>query len=117
MEIKLTSSGDPSAIRKALLAGYFFQAACLQRSGEAYRTIKHGQNIFIHPASGICKERPKWVMYHELVLTSKEYMRQVTEIKPEWILEVAPHYFKRKEIEELEAASSGKRAPRPLSSQ
>ena len=34
-------------------------------------------------------------MYHELVFTSKEYMRQVVEIKPEWLVEIAPHYYVR----------------------
>jgi pre-mRNA-splicing factor ATP-dependent RNA helicase DHX16 len=26
-------------------------------------------------------------------------MRQVIEIKPEWLVEIAPHYYKKKEIE------------------
>ena len=29
------------------------------------------------------------VIYHELVMTTKEFMRSVVEIKPEWLLEVA----------------------------
>jgi pre-mRNA-splicing factor ATP-dependent RNA helicase DHX16 len=31
------------------------------------------------------------VVYHELVLTSKEFMRTVSEIKPDWLVELAPH--------------------------
>lgn len=27
-------------------------------------------------------------------------MRQVIEIKPEWLVEIAPHYYKRGDIEE-----------------
>jgi len=30
---------------------------------------------------------PKLVLWFELVLTSREYARQVMEIKPEWLLE------------------------------
>lgn len=26
-------------------------------------------------------------------------MRQVTEIKPEWLVEIAPHYYKQKDVE------------------
>ena len=26
-------------------------------------------------------------------------MRQVIEIKPDWLVEIAPHYYKKKEIE------------------
>ena len=40
------------------------------------------------------KELPKWVIYHELVFTTKEYMREIIEVKPEWLMEVAPHYYK-----------------------
>ena len=38
---------------------------------------------------------PKWVIYHELVYTTKEYMRSVIDINPEWLLEIAPHYYKQ----------------------
>lgn len=41
---------------------------------------------------------PRWVVYHELVLTSKEYMRIVSEIKSEWLVEIAPHFYSKKDI-------------------
>ena len=44
---------------------------------------------------GFSQELPRWLVYHELVFTSKEYMRQVLEIKPEWLVEIAPHYYVR----------------------
>lgn len=46
---------------------------------------------------------PRWVVYQELVLTSKEFMRTVSEIKPDWLVEVAPHMYSKKEIAELAA--------------
>ncbi|ORX91616.1 DUF1605-domain-containing protein [Basidiobolus meristosporus CBS 931.73] len=94
------NSSDTTPIKKALTAGFFCNAARLQRSGDAYRTAKHNQTVNIHPSSGLFEERPKWVMYFELVFTTREFMRQVTEIKPEWLLELAPHYYKAKDIEE-----------------
>ena len=33
--------------------------------------------MFIHPSSALFQRQPDWVIYHELVLTSKEYMREV----------------------------------------
>jgi pre-mRNA-splicing factor ATP-dependent RNA helicase DHX16 len=42
----------------------------------------------------------RWVIYHELVFTTKEYMRNVIEIKNDWLLEVAPHYYKERELED-----------------
>jgi pre-mRNA-splicing factor ATP-dependent RNA helicase DHX16 len=86
-------------VRKCVAAGFFYHAAKLQKNG-AYRTVKNPQTVSIHPSSGLAKEMPRWVVYHELVFTTKEYMRQVIEIKPEWLVEIAPHYYKRKEIED-----------------
>lgn len=58
-----------------------------------YRTLKNSHETHIHPSSLLFQEKPEWVIYHELVLTSKEYMRTVCEIKAEWLYEIAPHYF------------------------
>lgn len=116
-EVRSCSSNDISAIRKALLSGYFFQTACLQQNGESYRTIKHGQSIYIHPSSVLYKDRPKWLMYHELVLTTKEYMRQASEIKSEWLLDIAPHYFKARDIENLDRGNTAKKVPKTLGRQ
>ena len=35
------------------------------------------QPVFIHPSSALFQHQPQWVVYHELVLTTKEYMREV----------------------------------------
>ena len=40
------------------------------------------------------ERNPEWAVYHELVMTTKEYMREVLSIEPRWLLEVAPKYFK-----------------------
>ncbi|MBW0468522.1 hypothetical protein O181_008237, partial [Austropuccinia psidii MF-1] len=40
------------------------------------------------------------VLFYELVLTSKEYARQVMQLdKPEWLLQAAPHFFKPADLE------------------
>jgi pre-mRNA-splicing factor ATP-dependent RNA helicase DHX16 len=105
----LSNPGDPEAIRKAIASGFFYHAANLQKSG-AYKTVKNPQTVHIHPSSGLSEFMPRWVMYHELVLTTKEYMRVVSEIKPEWLAEIAPHYYSRKEIMEQAA----KKLPKAL---
>ena len=48
----------------------------------------------IHPNSSLFEDLPRWVIYHELVFTTKEYMRNTIEIENKWLLEVAPHYYK-----------------------
>ena len=54
----------------------------------------------IHPNSALFEDLPRWVIYHELVFTTKEYMRNTIEIENKWLLEVAPHYYKAKELED-----------------
>ncbi|KAJ3025529.1 UNVERIFIED_CONTAM: putative pre-mRNA-splicing factor ATP-dependent RNA helicase dhx16 [Siphonaria sp. JEL0065] len=99
-------SGNTIPIRKAITAGFFYNTARLQRSGDSYRTVKHNQTVMIHPGSSQYvgpnseKEYCKWVLYHELVYTTREFMRQVIEIQSEWLLEVAPHYYKPGELED-----------------
>ncbi|KAK6864036.1 helicase associated domain-containing protein [Apiospora arundinis] len=93
---------DP--IKKALTAGFFPNAARLQRSGDAYRTVKNNTTVFIHPSSVLMGSDPpeRMVIYFELVQTTKEYMRSCLPIKPQWLNEVAPHFHKKKDIEDLE---------------
>lgn len=99
VEIDLTSDrNNLDAIKKCVTAGFFYHTAKLQKNG-SYRTVKNPQTVQIHPSSGLAKELPRWVVYFELVFTTKEYMRQVIEIKPEWLVEIAPHFYKKKEIE------------------
>lgn len=108
VEIEVTSNPHDSVpIRKAITAGYFYHTARLSKSGQ-YRTVKHQQTVMIHPNSSLFQEQPRWVIYHELVFTTKEFMRQIIEIENKWLLEVAPHYYKAKEIED----SSSKKMPK-----
>ncbi|KAH9248171.1 hypothetical protein BASA81_014202 [Batrachochytrium salamandrivorans] len=103
-EVPLISNPDPGntvPIRQAITAGYFYNTATLQRSGDTYRTIKHNQTVSIHPSSSLnSMEKPKWIVYFELVYTTREFVRQVIEIQPEWLMEVAPHYYKSNELQD-----------------
>uniref|UniRef100_A0A2N9HIK7 RNA helicase n=1 Tax=Fagus sylvatica TaxID=28930 RepID=A0A2N9HIK7_FAGSY len=100
VEIEVTSNdNDLEAIKKAITSGFFPHSARLQKNG-SYRTVKHPQTVHIHPSSGLAQVLPRWVVYHELVLTTKEYMRQVIELKPEWLVEIAPHYYQLKDVED-----------------
>ncbi|KAL0698099.1 hypothetical protein Bca4012_054221 [Brassica carinata] len=80
-------------IRKAITAGFFFHVA-RKDPQEGYRTLVENQPVYIHPSSALFQRQPDWVMYHELVMTTKEYMREVTVIDPKWLVELAPRFFK-----------------------
>ncbi|RLN05768.1 hypothetical protein BBI17_009655, partial [Phytophthora kernoviae] len=102
VELERTSNrSEHEPIRKAICAGYFYNTAKLDNSGH-YKTVKKAQSVHIHPSSCLVKleEVPRWVVYHELAFTTKEYMRNVLPIKSEWLMELAPHYYKTKEVED-----------------
>ncbi|KAJ9565366.1 hypothetical protein OSB04_001332 [Centaurea solstitialis] len=103
VEIELVSNpGDLDAIKKSITSGYFPHSARMQKNG-SYKTVKYPQTVHIHPSSGLAlaQVHPRWVVYHELVLTTKKYMRQVSELKPEWLVEIAPHYYQLKDVEDV----------------
>lgn len=99
-----SNRSDHEPVRKAMCAGYFYHTAKLDSSGH-YKTVKKAQTVYIHPSSCLVKleEVPRWVIYHELAFTTKEYMRNVLPIKGDWLLELAPHYYKAKDVEDARA--------------
>lgn len=109
VEVTMSTCGaaDMVPIQKALTAGFFSQTAMLQRDGQSYRTAKTNATVYIHPSSVLMSKDggelpPKVVLFYELVETTKQYMRNVMPIKAEWLSEVAPHFHKKKDLEELE---------------
>ncbi|EKX72127.1 Helicase associated domain HA2 containing protein [Theileria equi strain WA] len=99
-EGKLEDLGNVTEnILKSITSGFFVHAATRStfRGTASYRTLKYPQNVDIHPQSSLFDQEPKCVIYDDLVLTTKHYMRQVIEIKPEWLTQLAPHYYKQDE--------------------
>ncbi|KEZ41840.1 Pre-mRNA-splicing factor ATP-dependent RNA helicase PRP43 [Scedosporium apiospermum] len=95
LELVSTDFGDPdyyTNIRRCLLTGFFMQVAMRNPAAKVYCTIKDNQVVRLHPST-VLKMDPDWVVYHEFVLTSQQYIRTCTYIKPEWLLEIAPVYY------------------------
>lgn len=97
LRIDVTNGGDYQStyyfvnIRKCILSGFFMQVAHRERTGH-YLTIKDNQVVKMYPSS-VMKNKPDWVVFHEFVLTTANYMRTITSIEGEWLMEVAPHYY------------------------
>ncbi|KAI9744942.1 MAG: DEAH-box ATP-dependent RNA helicase prp43 [Claussenomyces sp. TS43310] len=79
-------------IRRALLAGFFMQVAKRDGPGKTYKTVKDDQSVLLHPST-VLSHDSEWVVYNEFVLTTKNYVRTVTSVKPEWLLDIAPLYY------------------------
>jgi hypothetical protein len=55
------------------------------------------QLAVIHPWSVLSDKPAQWICFHEIVMSTETFLREVTEIKPEWLTEVNPKYFEKKE--------------------
>ncbi|KAG7920098.1 hypothetical protein KL927_000778 [Ogataea polymorpha] len=95
LELNYTDYDNPKhhlRLRKALVAGFFMQVAKKKSAGKGYITVKDNQEVLIHPST-VLGQQDEWLIYNEFVLTSKNYIRTVTAIKPEWLIELAPKYY------------------------
>ncbi|XP_056134192.1 pre-mRNA-splicing factor ATP-dependent RNA helicase PRP16 isoform X2 [Lampris incognitus] len=93
--MNLTSCGsDWDIIRKCICAAYFHQAAKLKGIGE-YVNVRTGMPCHLHPTSSLfgMGYTPDYITYHELVMTTKEYMQCVTAVDGEWLAELGPMFY------------------------
>ncbi len=73
----------------------------MERNGQ-YLTIKDNQTVQLHPSTCL-DHKPDWVVYNEFVLTTKNYIRTVTDVKAEWLLRIAPQYYDLANFPQCEA--------------
>jgi len=100
LKIEIISSGmDWDIIRKAICSSYFHNAARMKGIGE-YFNLRTGVPCVLHPTSAIYALgfTPDYVVYHELIMTSKEYMQCVTSVDPQWLAEMGPMFFSLKHM-------------------
>ncbi|KAG7473566.1 hypothetical protein MATL_G00097250 [Megalops atlanticus] len=93
--LNLVSCGsDWDIIRKCICAAYFHQAAKLKGIGE-YVNVRTGMPCHLHPTSSLfgMGYTPDYITYHELVMTTKEYMQCVTAVDGEWLAELGPMFY------------------------
>ncbi|KAB5567562.1 hypothetical protein PHYPO_G00234160 [Pangasianodon hypophthalmus] len=57
-----------------------------------YKTPLLDEPVFIHPSSALHKELPEFVVYQEIMETTKMYMRGVCAVQADWIPKLLPQY-------------------------
>jgi pre-mRNA-splicing factor ATP-dependent RNA helicase DHX38/PRP16 len=84
-------------VRKAICSAYFVNAAKVKGIGE-YVNMLTGLPCHLHPSSALfgLGYTPDYVVYHELVMTTREYMQCVTAVDGEWLGEMGPMFFEVK---------------------
>ncbi|XP_043691345.1 pre-mRNA-splicing factor ATP-dependent RNA helicase DEAH7 [Telopea speciosissima] len=99
LKIPLTSCGpDWDVVRQAICSAYFHNSARLKGVGE-YVNCRNGMPCHLHPSSALygLGYTPDYVVYHELILTTKEYMQCATAVEPQWLAELGPMFFSVKD--------------------
>ncbi|XP_059192536.1 probable ATP-dependent RNA helicase DHX37 [Centropristis striata] len=57
-----------------------------------YKTPLLDEPVFIHPTSALFKTLPEFIVYQEIMETTKMYMRGVSAVEAEWVPELLPQY-------------------------
>ena len=95
---------DYQDLRQTVIERQRFFRACVARN-EARRafvslraavltaqTVRRGA-VEARALPSVFRARPACVVYVSAVRTGKEYMRDVTSVDPEWLPELAPHFY------------------------
>ena len=93
-----TAGSDWDIIRKCICSGYFHQSARLRGVAE-YANLRSGMTSSVHPTSALygLGYLPEYVVYHQIMLTSKTYMSVVSAVDPYWLAELGGVFFSIKE--------------------
>ncbi|XP_038548799.1 probable ATP-dependent RNA helicase DHX40 isoform X2 [Micropterus salmoides] len=88
-----TFDGNKSELfRRCLCTGYFTNVA--RRSvGKVFCTMDgHGSMVHIHPSSSLFDQEGElnWVIFHDVLVTSRVYIRTVCPIRYEWVKDLLP---------------------------
>jgi ATP-dependent helicase HrpA len=89
------SPASEEDVHKALLTGLIANVACREDAKGFEYTAAGGATCAIFPGSALFKTAPRWIMAAELVETSRLFARTAAAIKPEWMMELAPHLLVR----------------------
>lgn len=103
---QMAEEGVDSLVRRCLVAGFFRNAARKRDKDERYVPFGFGngsqlmeRGVEIHPSSSLRalrkKGSPAFVIYNELILTTRAYLRTVVGIEQEWLYQHCGHHFKR----------------------
>ena len=106
LSVPLVSSNDFDLLRRCIASAFFHQSAHL-KGIDHYVNLRTQLPCHLHPSSALASAGyvSDYVVYNELVLTTKEYMRTVTVVEAEWLAEYGSMWFSvREELQEQNGA-------------
>ncbi|GAB7364152.1 hypothetical protein MBLNU230_g4703t1 [Neophaeotheca triangularis] len=99
LKLPIVSCGyDLDVVRECICSGYYHQAAKRRGLGE-YINLRTSVTVQLHPTSALFNsgDPPDYVVYHELTLTSKEYMSTVTAVDAHWLADLGGVFYSVKQ--------------------
>lgn len=102
----LSCLNDVDPIKKSFITGIFFvnifviigffcNIAKLQPDG-SYKTVVDNRIVQIHPASVLQSKKVSCLLYNELVMTSKPYLRDCMIVEESWLSDLVSHFYENK---------------------
>ncbi|NXU40510.1 DHX40 helicase, partial [Drymodes brunneopygia] len=79
-------------LRRCLCAGYFINVARRSAARTFCTMDGHGSIVYIHPSSTLYNQETQleWIIFHDVAVTSKIYVRTVCPVRYEWVRELLP---------------------------
>ena len=96
-EMGMTPTGGPAnadAVHRALLPGLLSKIGMWNQEAKTYIGARQVR-FQLHPASGLSKKPPAWVVAAELALTSQLFARTAAKIDPAWLEEAGGELCRR----------------------
>uniref|UniRef100_A0A0D9XR97 RNA helicase n=1 Tax=Leersia perrieri TaxID=77586 RepID=A0A0D9XR97_9ORYZ len=112
------SDPDYRKLRRALCVGYGNQLAERMLHHNGYHTVGYrAQLVQVHPSSVLEGDEygklPMYVVYHELINTTRPFMRNVCAVEPSWVKPILKK-LERLDINKLSGGLSAPKDPEPL---
>lgn len=90
------ASNDFELVRRAICFGYCLNFAFFDARAMCYKTGNSLQVVNLHPTSvlfNMAKKKPQLLIFNNVVNTTKNFMKDVSVVREEWLHQAAPHVF------------------------
>ncbi|MSP91481.1 MAG: ATP-dependent RNA helicase [Myxococcales bacterium] len=116
MGIAVQGGGDPNGIVQAIAAG--FPQFILRAHGRWYEG-PGDERLYLHPSSCLFDAVPRFVVATEIVVTQRPYARQVSLLRPAWVVAARPDLaegwkLERERVQRQEGRPPAEAAPLQL---
>ncbi|TBU13887.1 HrpA-like helicase [Ordospora colligata] len=92
--LNVKSMSDESKVVQSFCAGYFMNIA--KMVDNRYVSVFHGVQCYVHSTSNMFNRRAKYILYHCVFKTGREYVKHCVEVSEEDLVKGANHIFTKK---------------------